>query len=97
MVIKTTPSNEWKKIEETDKSIRYSLDFSKAKVKVFEFKKGYEVPRHGHETKALHIVTKGKIQMDDGGIVEAMSSYECATNYGPAAVLEDTQIILIEE
>lgn len=95
-MVKITPNKEWKKTEETDKSIRYSLDFSKAKVKVLEFKKGYEIPRHGHETDALHIVTKGKIQIENGEIIETLSAYVCSENYGPSAVLEDTQIILIE-
>lgn len=83
--------------EETELSKRYSIDFTSAKVQVFEFKEGYEIPRHAHSGEALHIITRGKIQLDNGDIIEGLANYSCGGWEYRGTVLKDTTIIVIEK
>ena len=98
LFMEITEGGEWKVTEKTEKSTRYLVEWSKAKVQVFEFKAGYQIPRHMHETEVLHVILKGKIQTDKAQqILEAPGDYKCGGwEYGPWSVVEDALIVTIE-
>lgn len=95
-MIEKNSKESWKADSPSDLATRYLVPYDHCKVQVLDFKKGYQIPRHSHVGQALHVIVKGKLQLDDGSILDAMSDYKCGGWEYRGTALEDTLILVVE-
>lgn len=71
-------------------------------VKVLSYKKGAEIPAHTHSTETVHIVLKGRVQVEaktgrKPTIITAGGDYKCGGWEYRGKALADTLILLIQQ